>query len=112
MKAVERVSNALNIPLEQADVTITALQAALEINRKRRSFIRVANILEAIVVKKSTAQYNQNDVTFARDWIAHQPIRRYIVNGKTSKSTKSKEKTTIPDDSKVSKTGSNRKHRK
>jgi len=112
MKAVERVAKALNISLEQADVTIAALQAALEINRKRRSLIRVANMMEAIITRKSTVQYNQNDVTYVRDWIAHHPIRRQIINDKTPLRTKSNEKKATPEDSKLSKTGHKFKHRK
>lgn len=112
MKAVARVAKALNMSLEQADVTIAALHKALETNRKRRSVMRVANMLEALIVKKSTAQYNQNDVVFARDWIAHHPIRRYIVNDKTPQHTKSRVKTAVPEDAKVSKTGRKLKPRK
>jgi cell division ATPase FtsA len=112
MEATKRIAQSLNIPVEQADVYAAALQAALEIKGKRRSIMRVANMIAAIIAKKSTTQYNENDVIYARDWIAHQPIRRYIVNGKTSQRVNSQGKTTVPEDSKVSKTVHKPKHRK
>jgi hypothetical protein len=84
MKVRERISKALNIPVEQVDVTVIALQDAFEINRKRRSFHRIANILAAIITKQSTARYNQNDIDFASDWIADKLPKRSINIKKTT----------------------------
>ena len=62
MKATERISKALNIPAEKVDVTVTRMQGAFESNGKKRSFLSVANMLAAIITKKSTAHYVQNDM--------------------------------------------------
>jgi hypothetical protein len=76
MKATERISEALNIPIEQVDVTVTRLKDAFESNRKKRSFLSVANILAAIITKKSTAHYNQNDIAFVSKWIVDKLPKR------------------------------------
>ncbi len=76
MKVTERISMALNIPIEQVDVTVATLQGVFEINGKRRSFHRLANMLAAIVTKQSTARYNQNDIVFTSDWITNKLPRR------------------------------------
>ena len=75
MKATERISTALNIPEGQVSATVAALLAALETDRKRRSPQRVANIMAAIITKQSTTQYNQNDIAFAKEWIANKLSR-------------------------------------
>jgi hypothetical protein len=80
MKATERISKALNIPVEKVDVTVTRLQGTFESNGKKRSFLRVANMLAATVTKRSTPQYNQNDIAFVNKWIADKRFKLPYLN--------------------------------
>ena len=77
MKVIERISRALDMPGEQVNLTVIALQDAFEINGKHRSFHRVANMLAAIVTKQSTARYNQKDIVFVNEWTAKKLPKRF-----------------------------------
>ncbi len=64
---VERIAEALNMPVEQADVTILALQASFEINGKAYSFDKTAKVVSEAVKNPDTGD---PDVRYAAVWLA------------------------------------------
>jgi len=66
MSMVEGIGKGLNMSVEQADVTIVALQAAFEINGKAYSFDKTAKIAARAIKNPDT---NDPDVRYAADWL-------------------------------------------